>query len=199
MKSIGRIRRSVLIVLLAVPLALGRAENDAKALTFADLKQDAAGYWEVGFQHLASFSFGQHKFNAESPAGSIGRRRLGLPVPGDNGEVEWPTEPGQSGSIPAKVRALDGRRVCITGYMLPTKEENGRVKECLLLRNQMMCCFGRRPELNEWVVVKMKGAGVQNKMDTPIVFYGTLHVGEMFENHVFEGLYELDGEKISIP
>lgn len=185
--------------MLVAALATGWAQSDAKPDSFPDLKQDAAGYWEVSFQHLASFSFGFHKFNADSPSETMGRPRVALLVPDDNGEVELPTEPGQSGTIPANVRALDGRRVCISGYMLPTKVEAGRVKECLLLRNQMMCCFGRRPELNEWVVVKMRGAGVPSKMDTPIVFYGVLHVGEKFEDHVFAGLYELDGEKISTP
>ena len=72
------------------------------------------------------------------------------------------------------------------------------MKDFLLLRNQMMCCYGRQPEPNEWVVVKMTGKGVPSKMDTPLNLYGTLHVGEMFENHVFEGLYQLDGEKVSV-
>src|SRR5258708_1142300 len=82
----------------------------------------------------------------------------------------------------------------------PTKlqaSDLGLVRDLLLLRNQMMCCFGRQPEPNEWVVVKMAGPGVPSKMDTPLSLYGTLHVGEMFENNVFEGLYQLDGEKIS--
>jgi hypothetical protein len=164
---------------------------------FPELKQDATGNWLVGFQHLASFTFGRHKVSFEDPFKPFGRQKFGLLRPDESDAVEMPTEPGKSGAVPAKVQALDGKKVCISGYMLPVKVENGLVKECLLMRNQMMCCFSRRPELNEWVVVKMKGKGVPSKMDTPIAFYGTLHVGEMFENNVFEGLYELDGEKIS--
>jgi hypothetical protein len=163
---------------------------------FPALKQDAAGYWQVTFQHLASFSFGQHKFFDDLP-GISSRSRIALLVPDESEAVVLPTEPGTSGSIPDNVRALDGKRVCISGYMLPIRMENGLVKDFLLLRNQMMCCYGRQPEPNEWVVVKMAGPGVPGKMDTPLSLYGTLHVGEMFENHVFEGLYQLDGEKIS--
>jgi hypothetical protein len=164
---------------------------------FPELKQDAVGNWLVGFQHLASFSFGRHKVDYENPLRAFGRQKFGLLKPDDSDGVEMPTEPGQSGTIPASVLALDGKRVRISGYMLPIKLENGLVKECLLLRSQMMCCYGRRPELNEWVVVKMKGNGVPSTMDTPLSFYGTLHVGEIFENHTFEGLYELDGEKVT--
>lgn len=163
---------------------------------FPELKQDAAGYWQVNFQHLASFSFGLHQRFDDKP-GNYSRSRVALLVPDENETVVLPTEPGKSGPIPANVRALDGKRVCIAGYMLPIRMENGLVKDFLLLRNQMMCCYGRQPEPNEWVVVKMSGPGVPGKMDTPLSLYGTLHVGEMFENHVFEGLYQLDGEKIS--
>lgn len=179
------------------PPAPAIAPSAATEDKFHDLKQDAAGNWLVGFEHLASFSFGQHKLDYDAPVKPYGRRKFALLVPEETGSVELPTEPGKSGAIPPRVQALNGKRVRISGYMLPVKLENGLVKECLLLRNQMMCCFGRRPELNEWVIVKMKGKGVPSTMDTPVSFYGTLHVGEMFENGVFEGLYQFDGEKIS--
>ena len=29
------------------------------------------------------------------------------------------------------------------------------------LRSPMMCCYGQMPKINEWVVVKMNGAGVK--------------------------------------
>jgi hypothetical protein len=96
------------------------------------------------------------------------------------------------------VRALDGKRVAVTGFMLPVKIENGLAKEFLLIRSPMMCCYGVTPATNEWVVVKMKGKGVAPTMDVPLNFYGTLHVGVVIEEKMFAGLYELDGEKISV-
>ena len=190
-------RFSTLLLLAALAFTTVRAGE--KPPGFPDLQQDADGYWAVGFQHLASFSFGRHKVPDPDTALLNHGARLALLVPDDSDQVELPTEPGQSGTIPDNVRALDGRRVRIAGYMLPVKVENGLVKECLLLRNQMMCCYGRRPELNEWVVVRFAGDGVPARMDTPLAFYGTLHVGERFEDHVFTGLYELAADKISAP
>lgn len=171
----------------------GRQPN-APAVSFPELKQRKDGYWEVDFLHLASFPFTRLKpadeFNGHSP-----ENQAFFNAPETNPE-KLPTAPGTI-FIPDNVQALDGKRVRLTGYMLPIKLENGLVKDFLLLRNQMMCCFGRQPAPNEWVVVRMKGAGVSSKMDTPLSLFGILHVGELFENKIFEGLYELDGEKIS--
>ena len=164
---------------------------------FPELKRDAAGYLLVDFRHLASFTFGKQPAAADDPMQRPLGRNGSMFNPYNSDNVELPTAPGQSGPIPANVQALDGQHVRITGFMLPIRLEDGLVKECLLLRNQTMCCYGRRPEPNEWVVVRLAGKGVPSTMDTPLVFSGTLHVGEMFHNEVFEGLYELDGETVA--
>lgn len=177
----------------------GAAKPAPAAEKLPELKQDAAGYWVVDFRHLASFWFGRREADVEPRPGDDPRPDGSFPKPAESGVLAMPTEPGQSGSIPPGIAALDGKRVRLSGYMLPIRMENGLVKDFLVLRNQMMCCFGRRPQPNEWVVVKMKGRGVPSTMDTPLCFYGVLHVGEIFENHVFEGLYQLDGEKIAAP
>jgi hypothetical protein len=44
----------------------------------------------------------------------------------------------------------------------------------------------------------MKGKGVAAKMDQPLNFYGTLHVGVVVEEKMFAGLYELEGEKVAV-
>ena len=148
------------------------AAKPAAPVEFPELKRRADGYWDVTFGHLASFPFA-------------------LPEEGAAG-VPPPENP-----IPAAVRALDGQRVRLGGYMLPVRMEQGRVQEFLLIRSPMVCCFGSTPAPNEWVVVKMAGPGVAQQMDLPLHFYGTLHVGEIRESGVFEGLYRLDCEKVS--
>ncbi|MEI7567318.1 MAG: hypothetical protein WCJ10_05735, partial [Opitutaceae bacterium] len=74
--------------------------------------------------------------------------------------------------------------------------EGGLVKELLLVKDPMMCCYGVMPKINEWVVVKMIGAGVKPLMDVPITFEGKLRVGEMYENGYLTGVYLLEGEKL---
>ena len=134
----------------------------------------ADGYEKVGFDRLASFTF----------------------TPPDADPAK-PNDPPPSGAnqIPEKVKALDLQKVAVTGFMLPVKMEGSLVKEFLLVKDPMMCCYGVMPKLNEWIVVKMTGGGVKPLMDIPITFEGKLHVGEMYENGYLTGLYLLDGDR----
>ena len=83
--------------------------------------------------------------------------------------------------------------------MLPVKMDGGLVKEFLLVKDPMMCCYGIMPKINEWVVVKMVGKGVKPLMDIPITFDGKLRVGEMYENGYLTGVYLLEGDKMAEP
>ncbi len=133
------------------------------------------GYLKLGFEHLASYTFN--------------------PPPFDPAANPTATPPSGEEQIPPAVKSWNGRKAMITGYMVPVKMDKGLVTELLLMRNTMACCFGSVPNMNEWVVVKMK-KGVQPLMDVPVAFYGELKVGAMFENGYMTGLYELDGEKM---
>jgi hypothetical protein len=83
--------------------------------------------------------------------------------------------------------------------MLPLKVEGGLVTELLIMKDQSMCCYGSTPKLNEWVSIKMIGAGVKAIMDQPVTLFGRLHVGEMRENGYLVGIYNMDGEKMQGP
>jgi hypothetical protein len=106
--------------------------------------------------------------------------------------------PKMTGRIPDEVKALEGKGVALKGFMLPLKQEEGRVKEFILLKNQSMCCFGKPPNLNEWVHVTMSGKGVKPLMDRVVTIYGRLHVSEYQEGRQRLGIYRLDGEGISL-
>lgn len=136
----------------------------------------AGGYETVGFDRLAAFEFTPPDYdptvaNAKPPSGAD--------------------------QIPAAIKALDQKKVAVTGFMLPTKMDKGLVVEFLLVKDAMMCCYGVMPKINEWVVVKMTGAGVKPLMDTPVTFDGRLRVGEMYENGYLTGIYLLEGERMA--
>src|ERR1700712_3531357 len=134
----------------------------------------AAGYEKVGFDRLASYTFTPPESDPAKPEAA---------------------PPSGADQIPDKIKALDQQKVAVTGFMLPVKMEGGLVKEFLLVKDPMMCCYGVMPKLNEWIVVKMVGGGVKPLMDIPITFEGKLHVGEMYENGYLTGLYLLDGDR----
>jgi hypothetical protein len=81
--------------------------------------------------------------------------------------------------------------------MLPTKLENGKATEFLIMANQMACCYGTVPNMNEWVVVRMP-QGTPVTQDVPISFYGTLRVGAMFESGYMTGIYALDADHAGV-
>jgi hypothetical protein len=98
--------------------------------------------------------------------------------------------------IPANVKALNEKRVAVRGFMLPMKLDHGLVTEFLLLRNQMGCCYGLSPSMNELIDVRTAGKGVPALMDDLITVYGTLHVAEVRENGYLTGIYKMDCERV---
>jgi hypothetical protein len=103
------------------------------------------------------------------------------------------------GQIPDDIKSLNGKTVAIKGFMMPLLYQNGLVSDCLLLKNQSMCCYGVPPKVNEWVIVHMTGKGIKSIMDRPVTICGTLRVGEYLENGRLRALYRMDGEKINGP
>lgn len=156
---------------LILPLLLG----STPALQAADAPA-AGDYTTVGFDRLASYTFTPPDYD---PAAANAQSHSG------------------ADQIPAAIKALDQQKVAVTGYMLPTKMEGGLVKEFLLVKDPMMCCYGVMPKVNEWVVVKMTGAGVKPLMDVPVTFDGKLRVGEMYEDGYLTGVYLLEGDRMA--
>ena len=101
--------------------------------------------------------------------------------------------------VPKRLREKTGANVAVEGFMLPTVvDENNKVKEFLLLPDQMSCCFGQTPEANGWVVVSAQD-GVEVLMDQIIRATGTLTVEERWDEEFFVGLFHLDCEAITGP
>ena len=101
--------------------------------------------------------------------------------------------------VPSRLREKSGAKVAVEGFMIPTVvDENNKVKEFLLLPDQMSCCFGKSPEANGWVVVSAS-KGVEVLMDQIIRVTGTLTVEERWDEEFFVGLYHMDCKEITGP
>jgi hypothetical protein len=161
---------------LLVPLVLGALATLPVGAAAPAAPAEENGFLKLTFEQLASYPFTPPNFD-----------------PTADPNAKPPTGEEQ---IPAQVKGWNGRKAVITGYMVPVKMEKGLVTEFLLMRNTMACCFGTVPNMNEWVIVKMR-KGVQPLMDVPVAFYGQLKVGAMFENGYMTGLHELDAEKMA--
>ncbi len=138
------------------------------------------GYAKLGFDRLAAFPFTPPDFD-----------------PAAKPDAKPPSVDGQ---IPDAIKKFDGQKAVVTGFMLPVRMEGALVAECMLVSSPALCCYGITPNVNEWVVVKMKpGANVPATMDVPVAIYGTLRVHGQFENGYLTGIYVLEGERMELP
>jgi hypothetical protein len=174
----------------AAPAADGSGSaNDAKIQALSQLKdpivhvkpEDLDGKPLVDFTRLACFNYDYPDEDGGMNAPKNSKRR----------------KPG----IPDSVLGLNGTSVAIPGFMIPMNQDEGGDK-CtyfILARNQMTCCFGVPPGLNEWVSVRMKkGKNAELEMDRPVVVVGTLEVGEVFSPDSGWSFYRMEGEKVIV-
>jgi hypothetical protein len=99
-------------------------------------------------------------------------------------------------SIPAPMKAYDGRQVAVTGFMLPLRTRKGRVTEFLLLRDQGSCCFGPQAQINHFMRVNYP-AGIQYGDPVPWKATGTIRVGEIYIQGYLTGIYQLEAESVA--
>jgi hypothetical protein len=150
--------------------------NSAPPKLATDDSDMRGGYLNVSFERLASYEF------------EVSDR----PVTNQTAAVDESEK-----QIPAAIKGLNGKKVSLTGFMLPLRVEAGKVTEYLIMRNQATCCFGATPKITEWVTVK-SAKGVEPLMDQPVSVKGMLRVGVTRENGYVAGIYEMDGEKLVV-
>lgn len=154
---------------VSAPAVAPAAESAPKAAPALALATTPEGWLRADFAVLAGFAYAPPE-------------RAGDPLAG----------------VPPSIRALDGKTVVASGFMLPFRMEGARCRQFLLLRNQMACCFGVPPGPNEWIVAN-SAKGVPINQDTPVTVVGTLRVGAKFDGEAFAGLYELEVDDARAP
>lgn len=112
------------------------------------------------------------------------------------GDTPDSTSPGYGPWAPASVKALNDTRVRIDGFMLPTRVENGHVRECLIMANQMTCCYGKMPRFCDFIVARIDTPSVAVLQDQPLVFTGRLKVGDEFANKIWVSFYSMQVESV---
>ena len=99
--------------------------------------------------------------------------------------------------ISPQIQAMNGKKVEVEGFMLPLDMPDGNLRTFMLLKDQMACCFGNIPRLNEWVYVRVpEKKKVSVHQDVLVTLFGTLRVGSKFEGEVLTGIYHLELDQI---
>lgn len=103
--------------------------------------------------------------------------------------MTWEYEVGENPSPPEEVKKLDGRKVRLTGFMYPLQEGKSIQYFCLL-RTTQTCCYGPRPQYNQYVFVEMEKPTKFRRLD-PVSCVGKFKVDPSPD----EGfIYRMEGE-----
>lgn len=104
---------------------------------------------------------------------------------------------GNLSRIPSRIQQYDEADVAISGFAVPITFEDERVRDFVLVKNQMLCCFGQVPKMNEWILVRM-AEPISPTAEMPVTVLGQLLVGEIMEDGRVLGLYFMDGHQVKV-
>jgi len=110
--------------------------------------------------------------------------------------ASWPYEDGLLG-LPRAIKELSGKRVLMTGFMLPLDEVE-HIKEFLLVQSLWSCCYGQPPDINGIVRVVMQGDARIDYQFDPIKVVGKFIVEETKEEGYCVDIYQLHAESVEV-
>jgi hypothetical protein len=100
-------------------------------------------------------------------------------------------------SLPAEIRAADGVKVALHGFMLPLDVTSNGVSQFLLNGSYDMCQFGVSAGApNQWVEVAMVNGHSVPYTHLPITVVGTFSVGERRRSGRVVTLYRMAADKV---
>ena len=119
------------------------------------------------------------------------------------GEFEYPIyvkvkEGEELPEIPEEVRAQDGKKIGITGFMNPVRFDREGVSEFLLVKDILGCCFGATPKMNHWIRVRMKeGERAKFYAYDQLTVFGDFEVSEELEDGYVMSIYRMTVDHLS--
>jgi hypothetical protein len=105
-------------------------------------------------------------------------------------------DPFRPALITPKIQALEGRRVKIRGYILPSFQQAG-LTQFVLVRDNLQCCFGPGAALYDAIVVEMRPGRSTDFTIRPVAVEGVFAVRELLDpDGKTLAIYHLDGEAV---
>ncbi len=108
-----------------------------------------------------------------------------------------PDAPFDRSMLTDEIRELDGRRIRIRGYILPTEQKRG-IREFVLVRDNQECCFGPGAALYDCILVKMEEGESTEFTIRPVAVEGAFRVEEFYydEDAPPLAVFRLAGEAV---
>ncbi len=118
------------------------------------------------------------------PTSTETKRPVPKPQPGKTLDLTFddikfdiePDAPFKREMLPQAIEDLGGQKIRIGGYMLPSFQQRD-IKQFVLVRDNMECCFGPGAALYDCILIEMDGRGVDFTV-RPVTVEGTFTVKE---------------------
>jgi len=101
----------------------------------------------------------------------------------------WPYEDGLKG-MPKRIKDLSGKKVLMTGFMLPIDEVQN-IKEFLLVPSLWSCCYGQPPDIHGIVRCVMPKGKKTDYFFDPLKLTGTFKVEATIMDGYCVDIYQL--------
>ena len=109
--------------------------------------------------------------------------------------MKWEYELGQDRPAPDQVKKLHNKKVNITGFMYPL-QEGKQIQFFCVLRTTQTCCYGPRPQYNQFVFVEAEKPTQFHRL-APVTCSGVFKVEPSPDDGYIYRLEGLDCQKIS--
>lgn len=110
--------------------------------------------------------------------------------------TSWQYEDGLKG-MPKRLRDVSGKKVLMTGFMLPIDEVQN-IKEFLLVQSLWSCCYGQPPDIHGIVRVVMPKGKTTDYFFDPLKIIGTFKVEATVMDGYCVDIYQLHVDSIEV-
>jgi len=97
--------------------------------------------------------------------------------------------------LPDDVTQWNGKLVKVTGFMNPTAQARN-LTTFLLVRDRASCCYGKMPQINHYIDVKLKPGATADYSSDPVTIQGVLKVEDRWDGDWQLGLYWMEGAEV---
>jgi len=110
--------------------------------------------------------------------------------------TNWTYEEGKT-PIPDNVKALEGKYIEITGFMMPINETEN-ITKFIIVNSLWGCCFGQSPAVNHVIIVSMEPGKAVDFYPDPVKITGKFSVGETREEGYLVSIFQMEAFKVVV-
>jgi hypothetical protein len=134
------------------------------------------------------------------PGGAaLGADSIVTELPPGYARVDWKRIGGfpyrEGVALPVEITDLNQKNVGVAGFML-TLGDPDDIREFILVESLWGCCFGTVPDVNQSILVRMKGDARVEYTAAPILVTGSFEVGEERQAGYVASLYRVADARV---